>query len=46
MFINNLNYRALKYLELKNLQFLSKPEAAIDHLKRKLPECNVQYYNE
>lgn len=38
--------QALKYLELKNLQFLSEPEARIDHLKRKLPECNVQYYNE
>ncbi|XP_008186984.1 ATP synthase subunit s, mitochondrial [Acyrthosiphon pisum] len=38
--------QALKYLELKNLQFLSEPEATIDHLKRKLPECNVQYYNE
>ncbi|CAI6365752.1 unnamed protein product [Macrosiphum euphorbiae] len=38
--------QALKYLELKNLQFLSEPEATIDHLKIKLPECNIQYYNE
>lgn len=35
--------KALKYLELKNLQFLIKPEAAIGHLKTKLPECNIQY---
>uniref|UniRef100_A0A2S2P5R6 ATP synthase subunit s n=1 Tax=Schizaphis graminum TaxID=13262 RepID=A0A2S2P5R6_SCHGA len=38
--------QALKYLELKNLQFLIEPEATIDHLKTKLPECNIQYYNE
>uniref|UniRef100_A0A2H8TXU9 ATP synthase subunit s, mitochondrial n=2 Tax=Melanaphis sacchari TaxID=742174 RepID=A0A2H8TXU9_9HEMI len=38
--------QALKYLELKNLQFLIEPEAVIDHLKTKLPECNIQYYDE
>lgn len=45
--IMSLEYlQALKYLELKNLQFLSEPETTIDHLKRKLPECDVQYYSE
>ncbi|XP_060836286.1 ATP synthase subunit s, mitochondrial-like [Rhopalosiphum padi] len=38
--------QALKYLELKNVKFLSEPGTMIDHLKTKLPECNVQYYNE
>ncbi|XP_026808056.1 ATP synthase subunit s, mitochondrial-like [Rhopalosiphum maidis] len=38
--------QALKYLELKNLQFLIEPEATIHHLKTKLPECNIQYFNE
>ncbi|CAH1714463.1 ATP synthase subunit s, mitochondrial-like [Aphis gossypii] len=35
--------QALKYLELKNINALSQPEIMIDHLKAKLPECNVQY---
>jgi len=34
--------QALKYLELKNLQFVEKPET-INHLKAKLPKCTVQY---
>ncbi|KAL4148175.1 hypothetical protein QTP88_002459 [Uroleucon formosanum] len=38
--------QALKYLELKNVKCLSEPKIMIGHLKTKLPECNVQYYNE
>ncbi|VVC27725.1 Hypothetical protein CINCED_3A003958 [Cinara cedri] len=34
--------QALKYLELKNLQFLKNPET-IDTIKEKLPECDVLY---
>ncbi|XP_025202484.1 ATP synthase subunit s, mitochondrial-like [Melanaphis sacchari] len=38
--------QALKYLELKNLKISSQPVSMIDHLKTKLPECNIQYCNE
>lgn len=44
-FINNyifLFYRALKFLELKNLQFV-KEQKTIDQLKAKLPSCNILY---
>jgi len=39
--MNFLIYRALKYLELKNLQYANE-EKVINHLKVKLPECNIQ----
>lgn len=37
-----LNYRALKFLELKNLQFVNE-QKTIDDLKTNLPKCNIIY---